>query len=193
MLRCSPSSLSCKQRGVFRARPQVDKLIALSPLIVPGTSTVGLVEISWTAAYSHEMSARPQICPAAAGVTVGRVGYARHHSAAALQTALPGGTARIGTSSPHRAAALRPHHAQLSCRAPESPPRNCVIGRVGFEPTRALPRRILSPLRLPFRHLPAGSRQADLSRRRCPCQPSDSSVHPGVCARTFAAFCTCSA
>ncbi len=28
------------------------------------------------------------------------------------------------------------------------------VGRVGFEPTRVLPRRILSPLRLPFRHLP---------------------------------------
>ena len=28
------------------------------------------------------------------------------------------------------------------------------IGRVGFEPTRGLPRRILSPLRLPFRHRP---------------------------------------
>ena len=29
------------------------------------------------------------------------------------------------------------------------------VGRVGFEPTRALARRILSPLRLPFRHRPA--------------------------------------
>ena len=29
------------------------------------------------------------------------------------------------------------------------------IGRVGFEPTRGLPRRILSPLRLPFRHRPS--------------------------------------
>ncbi len=28
------------------------------------------------------------------------------------------------------------------------------IGRVGFEPTRSCPRRILSPLRLPFRHRP---------------------------------------
>ena len=28
------------------------------------------------------------------------------------------------------------------------------VGRVGFEPTRVLPRRILSPLRLPFRHRP---------------------------------------
>lgn len=28
------------------------------------------------------------------------------------------------------------------------------IGRVGLEPTWVLPRRILSPLRLPFRHRP---------------------------------------
>jgi hypothetical protein len=29
------------------------------------------------------------------------------------------------------------------------------VGEVGFEPTRGRPRRILSPLRLPFRHSPS--------------------------------------
>jgi hypothetical protein len=37
---------------------------------------------------------------------------------------------------------------------------NDQIGREGFEPSRGCPQRILSPLRLPFRHRPTkGERQ----------------------------------